>query len=201
MAPGNAPAVAWIDRWPNWPARVLGLHGPAGCGKSHLVQVFAARAAARVIEAAALDVARAGELAKPGAAVAVEEADRGVDERALFHLFNAVNEQQGWLLLTGREAPARWSVALPDLRSRLSAIPTAAIEAPDDAMMQAVLVKLFADRHIAVPPEVVEYLLRHMERSFASARRMADLADRESLAGQRAVTVPLVRALLERAAD
>jgi chromosomal replication initiation ATPase DnaA len=192
--------VAWIDRWPSWPARALGLHGPPGCGKSHLVQVFAARAAARVVAAAALDVTRAGELAKPGAAVAVEDADRGVDERALFHLYNAVHEQRGWLLLSGRDAPARWPVALPDLRSRLSAIPTAAIEAPDDAMMQAVLVKLFADRHIAVTPEVVDYLLRHMERSFASARRMADLADRESLAGRRAVTVPLLRELLDRAA-
>jgi DnaA regulatory inactivator Hda len=201
VAPGNAAAVAWLDRWPQWPARALSIHGPPGCGKSHLVQVFAAKAKAQVIDASAVTVARVADLAGPGVAIAIEDADRGVDERALFHLYNALHENQGWLLLTGREAPARWSTSLPDLRSRLSAVPVVAIAAPDDAMMQAVLVKLFADRRIAVTPEVVAYLIRHMERSFADARRLVDRADRESLAGRRAVTVPLVRDLLGRGAD
>jgi DnaA regulatory inactivator Hda len=196
VAPGNAAAVAWIDRWPDWPGHALALYGPGGCGKSHLAQVFAARGAARVEPAAALSVARVADWARPGAAVALEDADRGVDERALFHLYNALAEQRGWLLLTGQSAPARWAVALPDLRSRLSAMPTAAIEPPDDAMMQAVLVKLFADLGIAVSPEVVAYLLKHMERTFAAARRVVAQADRESLAGQRAVTVPLIKQIL-----
>lgn len=199
VAPGNAAAVAWIDRWPAWPAPVLALFGPAGCGKSHLAQVFAARTNAHVIPAHDLNRARVGDLLSLNKNFVIEDADRGVDEIALFHLYNAITESKGGLLLTGREAPARWAVQLPDLKSRLVALQSVRIESPDDDMMQAILVKLFADRQIAVAPDVVSYLLRHMDRTFSSARHIVDMADRESLAGQRAVTVPLVKELLAKA--
>ncbi|MSO98250.1 MAG: DNA replication protein [Rhodospirillaceae bacterium] len=200
VGPGNAEAVAWIDRWPNWTHHVLGLFGPAGCGKSHLAQVFAARTSAKAVLAQALRVADVGDLVVANSALVLEDADAGVDEPALFHLYNAVIEAKGWLLLTGREAPSRWAVQLPDLRSRLAGLVAVRIEAADDDMMQAVLVKLFADRQLNVSPDVVSYLTRHMDRSFASARRIVDLADRESLAGQRSVTVPFVKELLARTA-
>lgn len=198
VAPGNAEAVAWIDRWPAWPRPVFALFGPAGCGKSHLAQVFAARSAAQVIGAKDLRITEVGELAQTHKAIVLEDGDAGVEETALFHLHNAVIEAGGWLLLTGREAPARWSVQLPDLRSRLAAVTAARIDAPDDDMMQAVLIKLFADRQISVSPDVISYLIRHMDRTFATARALVDIADRESLAGQRSVTVPLVKDLLTR---
>ncbi len=203
VAPGNADAVAWIDQWPAWPRPVLALFGPAGCGKSHLAQVFATRAQALVLSARDVHTPDVGDLVRAHKAIVVEDGDakidgKGVDETALFHLYNAVIEAQGWLLLTGREAPARWTVALPDLRSRLASVTAARIESPDDDMMQAVLVKLFTDRQITVSPEVVSYLVRHMDRTFATARTLVEMADRESLAGQRSVTVPLVKELLAR---
>ncbi len=197
VASGNAEAVAWIDRWPAWPGHALALFGPAGCGKSHLAQVFAAKANAPVMRASALKSTQLAELVNTQKAVVVEDADQGMDETAMFHLYNAIKEAGGWMLLTGREAPARWVVALPDLRSRLAAVQAVRIEPPDDDMMQAVLVKLFADRQIAIAPDVVAYLIRHMERTFAKAHQIVHLADRESLAGQRSVTVPLVKSLLE----
>jgi DnaA regulatory inactivator Hda len=196
VAPGNAEAVAWIDRWPTWPGHTLALFGPAGCGKSHLAQVFAARSDAHVLHAAAIKNSQIAELVSTQQAVVVEDADQGMDETAMFHLYNAIKEAKGWMLLTCRDAPARWGVALPDLRSRLAAVQAVRIEPPDDDMMQAVLVKLFADRQIAIAPDVVAYLVRHMERTFAKARQIVDLADRESLAGQRPVTVPFVKTLL-----
>jgi DnaA regulatory inactivator Hda len=200
VAPGNAEAVAWIDRWPAWPGHALALFGPAGCGKSHLVHVFVARTAALVMQGHDLARASIGELVAAQTAIVIEDADRGVDEEALFHLYNAVNEAKGWLLLTGRMAPARWTVALPDLRSRLAAVQAVKIDPPDDDMMQAVLVKLFTDRQIAVGPDVVSYLIRHMDRTFATARQIVDTADRESLAGQRSVTVPLIKEILKQIA-
>lgn len=196
VAPGNAQAVGWIDRWPAWPAPALALFGPVGCGKSHLAQVFAARTGAHVMRAGELTAPQVGDLAQPGRALVVENGDEGVDETALFHLYNAVIEARGWLLLTGREAPARWAVALPDLRSRLAAVTAVRIEPPDDDTMQAVLVKLFGDRRIPVAPEVIAYITRTMERTFAHARAVVERADQESLAGQRPVTIPLVKAVL-----
>jgi chromosomal replication initiation ATPase DnaA len=195
VAPGNREAVEWIDRWPAWPGHALGLFGPTGCGKSHLSQVFALKARAIALAAPDLTPDAVGAILGRAGAFVVEEGHLA-DERALFHLFNAVRESKGALLLTGREPPARWRTELPDLRSRLASIPAVGIAPPDDAMMEAVLVKLFADRQLGVAPDVIAYALRRMDRSFAAARRLVATADKESLAGKRPITIPLVKTII-----
>ena len=201
VAPGNREAVDWIDRWPAWsdhgPGHALALFGPAGCGKTHLAQVFALRSGARLLAAADITAASAGDIAAGGKALVLENGETVADPQALFHLLNAVRESAGSLLLTSREPPARWPVALPDLKSRLAAIPAVRIAAPDDAMIEAVLVKLFADRQLNVSPDVIAYAVRHMDRSFAAVRVLVARADAAALAEKRPVTVPLIKSLLE----
>jgi chromosomal replication initiation ATPase DnaA len=173
----NQDAVAWVDRWPDWPGPALVIHGPAGCGKTHLAQVWRQRSGA--MESSVF-----------------EDADRRDDDVALFHLFNR-HAEEGWhLLLTARTPPARWPGRLPDLVSRLAASPTVAIGPPDDTLITQVLVKLFADRQLDIGAGVVPYLVTHMERSFAAARRLVAATDIAALAAKRAVTVPLVRGVL-----
>ncbi|MCC6914067.1 MAG: DNA replication protein [Rhodospirillaceae bacterium] len=195
VAPGNQDAVEWIDRWPEWPGHILALFGPAGCGKSHLAQVFALRAQAVAIAAPDLTTDAVGALLGKYKAFLLEEGE-ACDERALFHLFNGVRESKGTLLLTGREPPARWATELKDLKSRLSSIPAVPIAPPDDAMMEAVLVKLFSDRQLGVAPDVIAYVLRRIDRSFAAARRLVATADKESLAGKRPITIPLMKTII-----
>lgn len=201
VAPGNQDAVGWIDRWPAWsnnlgPGHALALFGPAGCGKTHLAQVFALKANARILAPGDVVGAAVADLADHKALV-LEDGEAVADPTALLHLFNAVKENSGFLLLTSREPPARWPVTLPDLKSRLSAVPAVRIAAPDDAMVEAVLVKLFADRQVTVAPEVIAYLVRHMDRSFAAMRSLVARADAQALAEKRPVTVPLVKSLLD----
>lgn len=199
VAPCNAEAYAWLERWPQWPGSASVIFGPAECGKTHLAHLFAARSGAVTVAGCALAVADPPRLLALARAVVVEDCDRGaLDEAALFHLINLVKESGAFLLLTGREAPARWKVGLPDLRSRLNAMPALAIGAPDDAVLAAVLVKLFSDRQIKVGEELVIYLLGRMERSFAAAARLVERLDHAALAGRRAVTVPLARSVLEQ---
>ena len=195
VAPGNQDAVDWIDRWPEWPGNILGLFGPPGCGKSHLAQVFALRADAHVMSGRELAVEDVGALVAAHPAFVVEDGD-SCDARALLHLFNAVREAKGALLLTGREPPARWPAVLADLKSRLASIPAVRIATPDDAMMEAVLVKLFTDRQLVVGPDIIAYVVKRIDRSFAAARTFVATADRESLAGKRAITVPLIKTLI-----
>ncbi len=197
VAPGNEEAVGWIDRWPRWTGHALALFGPAGCGKTHLAHVFALKAEARILAPADVTAAAVADLIAGHKALALENGEAVADPAALFHLFNAVKEAEGFLLLTSREPPARWAVSLADLKSRLSAIPAVRIAAPDDAMVEAVLVKLFADRQVTVAPEVIAYLVRHMDRSFAAMRSLVARADGLALAEKRPVTVPLVKSLLE----
>lgn len=195
----NEAALAMIERWPDWPDRVLALVGPEGAGKSHLAAIWAEIAGARRISARVL-----GETNLPAAlatgALVVEDAPTRLDERALFHLLNLVREHEAFLLMTTRFAPAGWSVSLPDLASRLRAIAVIRLTAPDDGLLRAVLVKLFADRQLAVDENLVAYIATRIERSFAAARAAVEALDREALRLKRPVTRALAAELFSRQA-
>jgi chromosomal replication initiation ATPase DnaA len=185
--PCNEAPLRLIDCWPDWPANAIALIGPEGSGKTHLATMWALAAGARVVSARAL-----GEAGLPSAlatgALVVEEAATAADERTLFHLINLAREEKAFLLFTARMAPAAWPVVIPDLASRLRALPVATLQAPDDAMLRAVLVKLAADRQLALDESVVSYLSTHIERSFAAARSAVIALDNEALRQRRPVT-------------
>ncbi len=196
---GNALALAQVDRWPDWPGGKLALIGPIGSGKTHLVHVWAARAEAIILDSAVLGGLEVTSV-PAAAAVAVEDCDAGLTDAAetvLFHLHNRLAASGGSLLVTGVEPPARWPLRLPDLASRLRAAPVAVLEAPDDALLAAVMVKLFDDRQLPVPSEVVDFLLSRMERSFEAAERLVARIDRLGLARRRAVTLRLAAEALQ----
>jgi len=192
----NAAALAWLERWPDWPAPALVLHGPRGSGKTHLVHLWCARVSAPLVSGEGLDEAELQKLLSRGDhLIAVDDADRA-GEAALLHLFNACREGGGGLLLAARLSPARWRVRLSDLDSRLRAAVSVGIGLPDDALLGAVLTKHFADRQVRVAPEVIDYLVGHMERSLAAAEEIAGALDEVALAAGGAITVPLARRLL-----
>jgi chromosomal replication initiation ATPase DnaA len=199
VAPCNRAAVAWIDRWPDWPAPALVLAGPEGCGKTHLAHVWRHRTGAALLLRSAL--AEGGDpVPEDGARyVVVEDADAPGSEAALFHLYNHIAAHGGTMLLCARMPPARWPIALPDLASRLRAAPVAEIGLPDDSLLEAVLAKLFADRQLRIGAEILRYVVPRMERSFAAARAIVERLDRAALAESRTVTVPLARRVLEEA--
>jgi chromosomal replication initiation ATPase DnaA len=193
----NRDALAWLERWPRWPACALVLYGPAGCGKSHLARIWAKRA-----EACWLDRALPAD-ARPatGRSFVLEDvlaAGRLADEVGLLQFYNWLVEERGHILLTARAPVADWPIGLPDLASRLRAAPAVAIGPPDDALLGALLVKLFGDRQLVVAEDVIRYMLAHMERSFAAARTLVAMLDERSLEQHRAITIPLVRAVLEQ---
>lgn len=189
VSAANRDAVAWIDRWPDWPPPGIVLIGPPASGKTHLAHVWQARAQAQFVIGPPED-------RNSAAALIVEDAET-VPERNLLSLFNTARARGTWLLLTARTAPAQWPGRLPDVRSRLGTMPVIAIEAPDDALFSAVLIKHFADRQLVAAPEVIAFLMTRLERSFDAARRAVAAVDAAALEQQRPPTVPLVRQVLE----
>jgi chromosomal replication initiation ATPase DnaA len=185
--PGNEGALKLIDGWPDWPANAVALIGPEGSGKTHLAMMWAATAGARLIPARALAEVELPSALATGALV-VEDAATTADDRALFHLLNLAREEKASVLLTARTLPATWPVAIPDLASRLRALPLAILQAPDDAMLRAVIVKLATDRQLTLDESVVGYLSTHIERSFAAARAAVIALDNEALRQRRPVT-------------
>lgn len=197
----NAQAVTLIDGWRDWPGRRLALTGAARAGKSHLTHVWQALSGAESVAACDLSAD-----ALPRAAhIAVEDVDRlatlperaraGAEE-ALFHLYNRQASQGGYLLLSGAEAPVRWALDLPDLRSRLATLAVARIDPPDDMLLSSLMVKLFADRQVRVAPDTIAFLVKRMQRSCAEAEDLVERLDAASLSRKRAVTIPFVKEVM-----
>ena len=204
VSPANALALQALDRWPGWATGKLALCGPTASGKSHLVQVWAARSGGAVVDAETLAQHDIAALAETGA-VAVEDvhlvamlpsARRAQAEEALFHLHNRLLGANGTLLVTGEGAPSRWDIKLPDLASRLRATEVATLDAPDDALLSALLVKLFMDRQLLVSPDLIAYLLTRIDRSFAAAKATVEALDRAGLSRKRAITPRLAGEVL-----
>jgi chromosomal replication initiation ATPase DnaA len=197
--PSNSAALAMIERWPDWPAAALAMVGPEGAGKSHLAAIWAEQAGARFLSGRALREASLPAALATGALVIEDLASGEFDERSLFHLLNLMHEEEAHVLLTARTAPAAWSCAIPDLLSRLRAVPIITLAPPDDALLRAVLVKLFADRQLQIDESLVSYLVARLERSFAAAKGAVARLDAEALRLRRPVTRALAGEIFQNA--
>lgn len=196
VSESNAAAVNLVDRWPDWPVGAAVIAGAKGSGKTHLANVWLARSGAKSFEASEISRDTVPAVAAAGS-VLIEDVQNVADEAALFHLLNLVREQRLQILLTTDTVPGELRINLPDLRSRIKALPLAIIEPPDDALLRAVLVKLFADRQLSVEPHLVDYVLVRMERSMLAAERFVAGADRRALVLQRRVTRAIAAATLD----
>ncbi|WP_171173846.1 DnaA/Hda family protein [Ruegeria sp. HKCCD8929] len=198
VSPANALAVAMISAT-SWPGNKLVLSGPAGAGKTHLAHVWAAETSGRIVQAETLRYEDVPDLAS--GPIAVEDvpgiADDLERQKALFHLHNLVLAEGHTLLMTGRLAPNLWQLPLADLQSRIQGAHHVALGPPDDALLGAVLAKLFVDRQLSPKPEVISYLVKHMDRRFETAAEVVERLDRIALAEKREITRALASRVLQ----
>lgn len=200
VVPGNSQAVAWFERWPQWPGSGLILSGPEGAGKSHLASIWQRRSQAHLLNPAEItgDPDLVAKI-KPATSYLIENAEHiegAQGERMLLHFYNWVVEHRGSIVMIARISVSDWPLSLPDLTSRLKSLPQATIAPPDDEMLRLVLVKLFSDRQLRVNEEVLNYILPRIERTPRAAAQLVDVLDRASLQIGRRITVPLVREAL-----
>jgi chromosomal replication initiation ATPase DnaA len=193
--PSNSNALMLIERWPDWPDRIVALIGPPGSGKSHLASIWAETAGARVLSAKLLPHTDLPASLVTGALVLEDLEFEDLDERALFHLLNLAREQRAHLLITSRSPLVTFPVEIRDLASRMRALPNVALAAPDDTLLRALIVKLASDRQISVDEALVSYLVNRIERSFLAAHRAVQQLDEEAMRQHRPVTRALAAEL------
>jgi chromosomal replication initiation ATPase DnaA len=192
----NRGAVRLIDSWPDWQDNAQLIIGPAASGKTHLARVWQARSSAETLTPTGLDVGLLDSTGE-GTPLIIEDVDRAdYDEKALFHLLNLAREKRLFVLLSARDAPNRFDCSLPDLRSRLNALPAVRIGAPDDALLKTVMLKHFADRQLSIDPKVLDFLALRIERSLAAAAVAVAAIDRAALGSGRKLSRQLVAEVL-----
>jgi len=182
----NKQAHDWIMRWPDWNSHATIIYGDAGSGKTHLGYIWAKKADAKT------GAVEASNLTENTLIENIEQHD----ETALFHLLNTAKENSLFLLLTASCAPKQLPYSLPDLTSRLLALPAIAINPPDDDALSGAMRKQFSDRQLKVDDEVIAYLLPRMERSFTAIAQAVEKLDKQALSEQKPITIPFARKLL-----
>jgi chromosomal replication initiation ATPase DnaA len=188
QGPPNSAAFNLVERWPDWPDRIVALVGPQGSGKSHLAAIWAEATGARVLSAKLLTHTELPTAFATGALVLEDLEFESLDERALFHFLNLAREQAAYVLITSRSPLTTFPVVIRDLASRMRAVPMVALAAPDDALLRALIVKLALDRQIAVDEALVSFIANRIERSFAAAHYAVQRLDEEAMRQHRPVT-------------
>jgi chromosomal replication initiation ATPase DnaA len=196
-APCNEAALAFVQRWPDWPHKAAALYGPQGSGKSHLAAIWAGISNACIISAHKL-TPEAVELPNSPAAFVVEDVDREAPNTGRDSALLSLSDRPGaWLLLTGRAPPSEWPVAVADLKSRLNSLIALPVWAPDDSLLGDLVRKHFADRQLEVPEAVIRRIITHVERTPAAVAAFVADADAKALAEKRAITSRLIVELLD----
>lgn len=198
VSQSNAVAVAWIDRWPDWPQPVVILSGPEGSGKTHLADVWRARANAACCNAIDLTLENVPDLLTSGALV-VEDIELLRHPPALFHLLNFAREKGAALMLTSTAAPGTLHFPLPDLMSRLNAAPLVQLNEPDDMLLIQLIAKLFSERGIHASPEMLEYIANRIDRSAHAARSVVENIDFHALSHGKRLNMKVIRDVLKAA--
>jgi len=195
----NSEALSWMERWPDWPYSIILLHGPSRSGKTHLCHLFAARTGASFIDPARIGKSPADQILTGNHAWVLDGLE-GVDEAGLAQLINHARARGDYLLITATQSAHSHPFRLPDLSSRLKALPAVALGSPDEALLSGVLAKSFADLQLRIAPEVLSYAINQLERSYEAVAHFAKVIDELSLTRGRAITIPLVKEALTNSA-
>lgn len=202
VSAANAGAVAQIDAWEGWPTAKLVLCGPPASGKTHLAHVWAATTGAQIVQAT--DIVSQIERLSTAPALVIEDAEDisedALAEEGMFHIHNALSHRGAPLLITARLPPSRWGTQLPDLASRMAQAGLARLEAPDDALLMAVMMKRAFDRKLPLSPKILTFAAPRLERSFAAADAFIARVDALALSEKRKPSLTHAKAALAQAA-
>lgn len=192
----NQTAVQLIDLFPDWPDLILTLIGPARSGKTHLANVLKTHCDVVSIQRINLTDGDVPDLCAHDLII-LEDAEAGGDEAAFFHLINYARETNTHVLVSARSSPARWSIALPDLKSRLAQLHIVELLDPDDELMGGLLFKHFSDRQLRPDSNVIPYILSRIERSFDAVDQVVAAIDQLSLAKKARISRNVAKQVLE----
>lgn len=198
LAEANRDAAKLLTDWRAWPGGALALVGPPGSGKSHIALAWALENSARNVPVSAAPDEAAGIFRDAQGRLVIDDADRAADEAMLWRILDLARSQGGGVLLVSAKTPATWTVSLPDLKSRLAALPVARLGEPDDALMEVVLRRICREQFILLSDDAVKYVVLRLPRTFAAAREWAASLDQSLVRGAKPVSLAGAKRALQK---
>lgn len=197
ISQSNKLATNLVNQWPEWPQKQHLLYAPSGYGKTHLAHIFQQRSSATYIDAATLDIEKLNNCLQINkGTIIVDNIGSVKNEETLFHLYNHIKSQNLYALYISNKKPAYLNLTLPDLSSRLKALPIIEIEPADDMLLEAVVTKWLGDLQIKISKEARRYLLTQIPRNLSDIKVFMQKLNEVSLRDKRNITIPFVKQIL-----
>lgn len=192
----NKEAVTWLDIWPHWPSLGFVVCGPSGSGKSHLANVLETLSKGKIIDAKNISDININDLSEKKCLI-IEDIEKYKSEKALFHIYNLLMEKKNNLMITSNITMSEINFKLPDLKSRLVSLPQVNIGLPDDNLLKNILIKQFLDKGVLVDLEVIDYVIKRMDRSFEAIKKLVSKIDFEALEKSKRITIPFIKQIIK----
>jgi chromosomal replication initiation ATPase DnaA len=185
-----------INRWPKWEKNFVNISGERCSGKSHLINIFLKKFKGIKIESKLLNDNNLKEI-KPYQNIILENLDLDINEKLIYTLFNIIDQDNKFLIITTTQPIAEIEFKLEDLRSRTKNCLLAKIENPDDELMFALILKNLSDRQIVMDKKLIDFIIKRVERSYSKIFEFIYKIDKISLKKKKSIDFKIIKEALE----
>ena len=184
-----------INKWPKWEKNILNISGEKFSGKTHLVNIFLKKFNGIKIESNLLNN---GDLKtiKSFQCIVLEDLTLEIDENLLYTLFNIIDQDNKFLIVTSNKPIVEIDFKLQDLRSRTKNCLLAKIENPDDELMFAIILKNLSDRQITLDKKLIDYIIKRIDRSYSKIFEFIYKIDEISLKKKKSIDFKIIKKAL-----
>ena len=185
-----------INKWPKWEKNFLNISGEKFSGKTHLVNIFLKKFNGIKIESSSLNNESLKSI-KPFQSIILEDLNLDIDEKLIYTLFNIIDLDNKFLIITSIKPIVEIEFKLEDLRSRTKNCLLAKIENPDDELMFALILKNLSDRQITLDKKLIDFIIKRVDRSYSKIFEFIYKIDEISLKKKKSIDFKIINEALE----
>ncbi len=197
VSSNNFEAYKLIESWPKWPDKNINIFGPEGCGKTHLANILKKKIDSIILESK--DITNNSlEKMKNRECIIVDHYEDNIKENLLYSIFNQAKQDGQYVLINSVNSVKKTTTKLKDLKSRLNSFITLGINLPTDDLLRVIITKSFSDKQIKVNVQILEYILKNIDRSYEKIFKFIKKVDKESLSSGKSININLIKKMLKK---
>ena len=185
-----------INNWPKWEKNFLNISGDRFSGKTHLTNIFLKKFNGIRVESSLLNNESLKKI-KPYQNIVLEDLNLDVNEKLIYTLFNIIDQDNKFLIITSSVPISEIGFRLEDLKSRTKNCLLAKIENPDDELMFALILKNLSDRQITLDKKLIDFIIKRIERSYDKIFEFIYKIDKISLKKKKSIDFKIINEALE----